>query len=132
VRILSLALLLVAALGAGPSPAAPRLDALVLSDSRGGTHKAQFPPSTARLHLTGKLLETPAGTKVRSEWVATKTDTAAPNLRIDTAEVRASKDKEPRVEFSIPRPAKGWPIGDYRIDLLVNGKKTNEVRFKVK
>ncbi len=126
-------LLAVAALAATAALAGPpRLDALVLSDAKGGSHKNTFAPTTAKVFLAARLLEAPAGTKVKSVWVAEKTAAAPPNYVIDSVEVTVTGAKDPKVDFSFSKPSAGWPVGDYRVDLLVNGKKTNEVKFKVK
>jgi hypothetical protein len=122
------AALAAAAAFAGP----PRLDALVMSEKKGGGHQTTFAPRTPKIFLTGNLLEAPQGTKVKSVWHAEKTVAAPPNYVIDSAEVTVGAGKNPRIDFWMVKPNAGWPVGDYRVDLLVNGKKTTEVKFKVK
>jgi hypothetical protein len=36
-----------------------------------------------------------------------------------------------KVQFSFSKPTAGWPVGDYRVDLFLDGKKATDVKFKV-
>lgn len=127
--VASLAVLAAGAALAGP----PRLDAIVLSDVKGGTHKTSFGTLTPKVFLTTKIIDPAPGMKVRAEWIAENTSGAAPpNYRIDKFELPIVAQKNPVANFSLGKPSAGWPVGDYRVDLFVNGKKANEVKFKMK
>lgn len=127
--VASLAVLAAGAALAGP----PRLDAIVLSDVKGGTHKTSFGTLTPKLFLTTKIIDPAPGMKVRADWIAVSTSAAAPpNYRIDKAELSIGKQKDPVANFSMSKPSAGWPVGDYRVELFVDGKKANEVKFKMK
>jgi uncharacterized RDD family membrane protein YckC len=67
--------------------ASPRYADLVLSDANGGDPKSTFKPQTAKVFLKAKLVDVPAGSKVKSDWVAVKTDVAPPNYKIDSVEL---------------------------------------------
>lgn len=120
---------------AAASPAAlcagaPRYSDIVLSDAKDGAAAASFRPATPKLFVRAKLLDVPAGSKVKSEWIAVKTAVAPPNYRIDAAELNVGPVTN-RVDFSMRKPNNGWPAGDYRVDLFINGKKTDDVKFTV-
>jgi len=38
---------------------------------------------------------------------------------------------EDEASFSLSKPTNGWPVGDYRVDLLIDGTKAKSVAFKV-
>jgi hypothetical protein len=110
--------------------ATPRFADIVLSDSRDGSAVSTFKPTTPKVYLRANLLDVAPGSKVKGDWIAVKTDVAPPNYRIDGAELNITKGMT-RVDYTMSRPTKGWPEGDYRVDLFINGKKATDVKFKV-
>ena len=108
----------------------PRYSDVVMSDSRGGPPKSTFTPQTAKLFVHAKLVDVPSGSKVKSDWIAEKTQVAPPNYKIDSSEltVRAFMNE---VDFNFSKPTAGWPEGDYRVDLSIDGKPAGVVKFKV-
>ncbi len=102
----------------------------VLSDTKGGAAKNKFSKDTAQLVLVSKITDVPNGAKLKAAWIAEKTKVAPPNYRIDSYELT----KGPlinTVTFTMSRPTKGWPVGDYRVDLFINDKAAGLVRFSV-
>lgn len=77
-----------------------------------------------------KYANAPAGTKLRCDWIAEKTKVAEPNYRIDSTELVAKAGMN-KVTFSFSKPTAGWPEGDYRAELFIDGKPAEKVRFKV-
>lgn len=126
----ALALVVGAILAAPAQAAQPRLDNLVLSDSKDGPPKKVFAPNAQRVVLSGKLVDVASGSRIRSVWIAEKTRVAPPNYQIDANEMRAGGLVN-RATFSLTRPNNGWPVGDYRVDLFINGKPAGAVRFSV-
>jgi hypothetical protein len=121
------ATLLAAAAWAGE----PRFEGMVLSDAKGGAAKNVFNPKTAKVYLTGKLQDMPAGAKVKAVWIAEKTNAAPPNYQIDATEHTTSRGMN-NASFALSGPNAGWPVGDYRVELFINGKKAGTHRFSVK
>jgi len=128
--VLLVALLCSGAVPTEASAASPRYSDLVLSDAEGGPAKAVFEPNTAKIHLRAKLVDMPNGTVLKSEWIAEKTKVAPPNYRIDATELKVGSLTN-IAKFSMSRPNAGWPEGDYRVDLLIDGKPATQVKFKV-
>ena len=90
-----------------------------------------FPVDTATIFLNAQLIDMPVGTKLTSTWIAVKTAVAPPDFRIDSAEFTIG----PAVNvanFSMSKPKAGWPVGAYRVDLLIDGKPATSVPFEVK
>jgi uncharacterized RDD family membrane protein YckC len=129
------AMLLAALIFAGAIPddaraASPRYSDIVLSDTKDGPAKALFKPDTPKLYLRAKLVDMPAGTKLRGEWIAEKTRVAPPNYRIDASDLNVGSLMN-QAQYSLSKPNAGWPEGDYRVDLFIDGKPATQVKFKV-
>ncbi len=125
--VLAIGLVLVPAEGLAANP---RFTDLVLSDAKDGPPKATYAPSTAKIFLKAKLVDVPASAKVRSDWIAVKTKVAPPNYKIDSVELPVGILKN-RADFSMGQPKTGWPEGDYRVELSIDGRKAAEATFKV-
>lgn len=118
-------------LAAPAQGAQPRFESLVLSDAKGGATKNVFTTKTPKIFLAGKLVDMPAGAKVKVVWIAEKTKVAPPNYEIDATEHRTSRGTN-NASFALNRPNAGWPPGDYRVDLFIDGKPFASQRFSVK
>ena len=103
---------------------------LVLSDAKDGKPKQVFAPTTAKIYLSGKLIDAPSGAKIKTAWIAEKAKGAPPNYTIDTSETTAGLLRN-RADFSLSKPNAGFPVGDYRVDLSINDKVVQSVKFKV-
>lgn len=127
-------LLLAAGVAALPAAegaaAAPRYTEMVLSDSQDGAAKSTFSPQTAKIFLRAKLVDVPPGSRLRSDWIAEKTKAAPPNYKIDSVTLKVGPLMN-RAGFSFSKPTAGWPEGDYRVDLFIDDKPAEKVRFKV-
>jgi hypothetical protein len=89
-----------------------------------------FGPNTPKIYLRTKLLDMPKGTVLKGEWIAEKTKVVPPNYRIDGVELKVGPLMN-TAKFSMTRPNAGWPEGDYRVDLLIDGKPATQVKFKI-
>ncbi len=109
----------------------PRYTDILLSDQKDDGKPLQvFKPTTAKIFLSTKLADVPTGAKLTGAWIAEKTGVAPPNYKIDTAELTVGPLMN-RANFSMTKPNAGWPAGDYRVELTINGKLATTVRFKV-
>ena len=110
--------------------AAPRYTEMVLSDSQDGAAKSTFSPQTAKIFLRTKIVDAPPGSRLRSDWIAEKTKAAPPNYKIDSVVLKVVPLMN-RAGFSFSKPTAGWPEGDYRVDLYIDDKPVEKIRFKV-
>lgn len=124
------AALLAAGAGGEAQAATPKYTQIVVSEQRGGEPKAVFKPTTPKVYLRSKVVDAPKGAKLRSDWIAVKTQVAPPNYKIDSSELVAHAGAND-VVFSFSKPDAGWPEGDYRVDLFIDGKPAAKATFKV-
>src|SRR5205085_1397872 len=98
--------------------ATPRLENIVVSDSKGGAPVSTFKRDTPKVFVDVKLADVPSGAKVRSDWIAVDTAGAAPaNYKVGTKDLKAGALVN-AMTFSYSKPTAGWPAGDYRVDLF--------------
>jgi hypothetical protein len=102
--------------------------ALALGDAK--TAQTVFAPDAAKIVLHVQIVDMTEGTKLTADWIAVKTDVAPANFKIDSATTELEEDAE-EATFSMSKPNAGWPVGDYKVDLSINGKVTTSVPFKV-
>jgi hypothetical protein len=119
--------LLIAAPALADDPSVGRT-AFTLPD--GTSAQTVFKPDAPKIVLHAELLNAPKGTKVSADWIAEKTGAAPPNYKIDSAEMTTSEDND-EATLSLSKPNSGWPIGDYRVDVSINGEKAKSVNFQV-
>ncbi len=116
--------------------AEPRFnDIVVSSDKDSKKNESVLKPDTAKIFLKAELADVPLNAKMSCIWVAAQTLGAPANYVIDTADMTAGSIlgvPENVLNCSLSKPTSGWPEGSYRVDLTVDGKKTNEARFEIK
>jgi hypothetical protein len=121
-----------AALLPAPVLAAPRFGEIIVSEEKGASaSEDEFSPDTEKVYLSAQLVDVPRRAKVTSSWIAVSTQVAPPNYLIDTAEITVA-GRVNVANFSLTRPDNGWPVGSYRVDLAINGRKAGSASFKVK
>lgn len=111
---------------AGP----PALTDVVVSEAKDGPAKSTFKPATPKIYLRAKLVDVAPGSKLKADWIAVKAEGAPPNYRIDTVETNVGKAST-RYDGSFSKPSAGWPVGDYRVDLSIDGKPATQAAFRV-
>ena len=125
-RILPLSLVFLTSIAV----AEPRYGRSVFTVSGSGAAQTSFKPDTPKIELHLELLGITSLTKISGIWVAEKTDAAPANFEIDTANLNAMIGMK-EATFSLSKPDKGWPVGNYRVDLVIEGKKVGSLPFQV-
>jgi hypothetical protein len=96
-------------------------------DAPGSVFLANIPKVVVSFETTGAK----SGDKIRGAWVADDVGDAAPaNTKIDEATVTMS----PVVHggtFSVTKPTKGWPPGQYHLDIYANDELATTVKFRI-
>jgi len=107
----------------------PRYGRMAFSVVDSSTAQEVFKPDTAGIVLHVELVDVAEGERLGAIWIAEKTSAAPPNYKIDSVEAPAEDSKE--FSFSLSKPDAGWPVGDYRVDLTINGKIAKSAHFAV-
>jgi len=90
----------------------------------------EFGVNTPEIFCSVKLSNAPDDTEVGSEWVYVKGEAAGvTDYVIDTLVLPA--DGTQFLQFSLPRPDGGWPIGEYQLNLYIDGKEAVSLPFTV-
>ncbi len=89
-----------------------------------------FAPDTPEIFCSVKLSNAPDDTEVKAEWIYVSGEAEdLSNYLID--EVSLTADGTRHLSFSLIRPDEGWPRGDYKVVLYVDGKEQLSVPFIV-
>ena len=89
-----------------------------------------FGLNTPEIFCSVKLSNAPEDTEVASEWVYVKGEAeGVTDYVIDTRALTA--DGTVYMWFSYPRPDGGWPVGEYRLNLYIDGKEAVSLPFTV-
>ena len=108
----------------------PHYGRIAFSEGEEGDPTDVFAPDTASIFLHAELLDMVDGTKLSGTWIAEKTDAAPPNYKIDSTTLAAGGNMK-EATFSITKPNAGWPVGDYRVDMTINGQTVKSAKFRV-
>jgi hypothetical protein len=100
------------------------------SDSKRGDGADSFESDTVVIYLHTEFKGVAKGARITATWIAEKADGVAPETKIVSSDVIVgAQDNE--VDFSVTKPAKGWPSGSYRVDISVEGKVVQVGRFDI-
>jgi hypothetical protein len=129
-----LAVIFMVIMAAAPAPlqAASQVADLMLSDqvdAKGvvAQHQTKFTTSVAELYGTAFISEAKKGQAVTTELFY-----VTQNLKVLSSTDNLPNDGEVTLNFSFPKPEKGWPPGDYRLVISLAGGATKTVTFQVK
>ena len=90
----------------------------------------KFSVNTPEIFCSAKLSNAPDDTEILSEWVYVKgAAEGVTDYVIDSGAVTA--EGTAYMWFSYPRPDGGWPIGEYQVNLYIDGKKAVSLKFTV-
>ena len=115
-----------------PLQAASQVAELMLSDQADAKgvvaqHQSKFTASVAEIYGTALISGAKKGKEVTTElFYVTK------NLKVLSSTDALPNDGEVTLTFAFPKPAKGWPAGDYKLVISLAGGATKTVTFQVK
>jgi hypothetical protein len=92
--------------------------------------KTAFDAEVPKIYIVYMLVDSHKGDKVKVNWVVEKAEGYKDNTVFDTAETTAPAGNIFGA-FSYSKPKGGWPQGNYRADLFVDGKLEKAVKFKI-
>ncbi len=90
-----------------------------------------FASDTPKLFAFFRSKGTEKGDKLRAVWIAEDVGDAAPaNTKIDETPIVANEDDFSGA-FSLNKPAKGWPVGKYKVEIYHDDELAVTVRFTI-
>jgi hypothetical protein len=110
-------------------------DALIGDNAVG--EKTLFKTQTAMIYYVCKSSNVVKGQVLKSVWIAVDSHGMAPeNFKIDESNLTVADTMTGNMvytaKFAQPKPKKGWPVGTYKVKLLVNGSLAKSQLFVVK
>jgi hypothetical protein len=103
-------------------------NAHMATDESDSAQTTVYSPSTQTFYCYYDLNNAPDDTVVKGVWTLVSAEGYDSNSEIDSAEITGSDDS---YYFSLDRAAEAWPIGQYKIDLYINGNLVETVEFQV-
>lgn len=91
----------------------------------------KFTLDTAAIHAVAKIEGGKPNTKVTGTFISVDA-ISIPNYEINTADAVLQKEGTTNAHFSLSKPNNGWPAGNYKIDVFIDGKKVGSAPFSVK
>lgn len=79
-------------------------------------------------YLIVDLTNTPEDTEVQASWIAVDTNRAEPETVIKIDQQTALNS---RLVFELKNEGNFWPVGAYQVNLYLNGKLIQEIKFEV-
>jgi len=93
---------------------------------------SSFASDTPKIYAFFATVGTKKGDELRSVWIAVDVGDAAPaNTKLDEATVIYETDNDEEGVFSLSRPTKGWPVGDYKVEIYHNDKLVAAPEFAI-
>ena len=89
------------------------------------TKTSNFTTSTNEIFATFELDGYDLGTQVVGQWYYVTNDTMITDVSLVT-----EYDSQ-YAYFSLTRPLSGWPVGDYRLDILIDEEVIDSISFNV-
>ena len=114
-----------------PRKTEPKVLHVVLSKDAESEPTNKFFSDTAKIDAFWKSNGLKAGDKIRAIWIAEDVGIAAPkNSKITEASATAYKPDDDGA-FALSRPEGGWPVGKYRLEIFIDQKLAETLRFTI-
>lgn len=126
--LLAVALLLAALACNFSASTANITNAHMATDESDSQQTTVYAPDTQTFYCFYDLNNAPDDTVVKGTWILVSAEGYGSNSEIDSADVTGSDDS---YYFSLDRAAEAWPVGQYKIDLYINGNLVETVEFQV-
>jgi hypothetical protein len=91
----------------------------------------EFAPDTAAIHAVALIRNGTPSTKVTGTWISVDA-ISTPNYEINSGDLVLGKQGTVNAHFELSKPTKGWPVGNYRVNIFIDGNKAGSASFSVK
>lgn len=86
----------------------------------------RFSPATPVIYATALLKNAPEDTLITAKWYYVTEDIDIASVDIESTETNQY------ISFSLSRPDNGFPVGDYEVELYIDGELSETLKFSVK
>lgn len=129
-RVIFLAILIMLTGGSLARADQVQVEAFVTT-SKDDTPRSAMPSTTARVYVIYKTKGVKAGDKFRAVLVSDHANQiASENGKIIEANVILDGDTEAGA-LSFSKPTNDWPVGDYHVEIYINGSLAATARFNI-
>jgi hypothetical protein len=105
--------------------------AIVTNDKYSQDEKSVFGPDAPKVFAVYRVVAGP-GMKVKAVWIAEKVAGLEPKTKLtENPETTFSSKGEFISSFTCSKPAQGWPLGTYSVNLYVDGVLKKTLGFRV-
>ncbi len=116
---------------ASTEPAKPAFKNLVLTDDESSKKPGStFGVTTPKIFVFFDFENVGKGSALKGTWICEKSEAAPPNYKIDEATIDVGLLTNTG-NFSLSKPTNGWPVGTYRVELSIDNKLMDTVKFSV-
>ncbi|MBE2220819.1 MAG: trypsin-like peptidase domain-containing protein [Anaerolineae bacterium] len=107
--------------------AAPQISKVVLSKDEDGSRSTTVFGPTDTFYLIADA-DGPENTSAKATWTAVNAENVDPNYLIDEVEQTYTGSNTLTFDLKSDNP---WPVGEYKVDLSLNGEPVQSVTFRV-
>jgi hypothetical protein len=87
--------------------------------------------TTDIFYAVADLANAPQGTKVEARWTAVNAADTEPNLEFQTQSLDITEESYTGTVYFQLSNDEGWPTGQYKVDLFLNGTLAQTAEFSV-
>jgi hypothetical protein len=119
---------------AAATPAQKKLLEAALAKELIGEPTTEFDTNQEKIYVRWQGEALKKGDKIRMVWIAEDVGNAAPkNYKVDEASETATADGQGAFgTFTLSRPNKGWPPGQYRVEMYDGDQLADTIEFAIK
>ena len=99
-------------------------------DKDGNNPTTTFAPTDV-FYAVADLANAPQGTNVEAKWTAVNAADTEPNLEFQTQTLDITEESFSGTIYFQLSNDEGWPTGQYKVDLYLNGNLTQTAEFSV-
>jgi hypothetical protein len=99
-------------------------------DQDGKSPTTTFAPTDV-FYAVADLANAPQGTKVEAKWTAVNAADTEPNLEFQTQTLDITEESFSGTIYFQLSNDEGWPTGQYKVDLYLNGTLAQSAEFSV-
>lgn len=128
VRLLLILTLAFLATSCGGGATKPQIEKAALYLDPEGTQATTSFSWTVPFFMIVKLTDAQEDTEIQASWIAVDTNRLDPDTLLKIEKKTPQGDQ---VFFNLTNEGNFWPIGDYQVNLYINGELAEELKFEV-